>query len=50
VGVDPWPAEIFEQVIVKVRAVERRLGRTDLVQIGEIVVDKMREGLRWVHA
>ena len=28
---------------MQVDAVERRLGRTDLVQVGEVVVDEMRE-------
>ena len=40
----------LEEVIVQVRPIESRLGRTDLVQVSKVVVDKVREGLRWVHA
>jgi len=50
VGVDGGAAQVLEEVIVQVDPVERRLGRTNLLQVGEVVVDKMRERLRWVHA
>ena len=43
-------AEILQQVVVQVNAVETRLAGEDLIEIGEVIVDKMREGLRWVHA
>jgi hypothetical protein len=49
VGVNGRPAQILEKVIVKMDAIERCEGRTHLVEIREVVVDKMREGLRWVH-
>jgi len=49
VGVNRRPAQILEKVIVEMVPVERRQSRTDLVEIREVVVDKMREGLRWVH-
>ena len=32
---------------MKVGSVERRLCRTNLAQVGKVVVDKMRERLRW---
>jgi hypothetical protein len=43
-------AEILEEVVVKVNAIEARLAGENLIEIGEVIVDKMREGLRWVHA
>ena len=49
-GVDTRAAQVFQQVIVQVGPVQGRLGRKYLVQIGEVIVDKMRERLRWVHA
>ena len=49
-GVNTRAAQVFQQVIVEVGSVQGRLGRKDLVQVGEVVVDKMRERLRWVHA
>jgi hypothetical protein len=49
VRVNRSPAQVLEEVVVEMNAVERRLGWTYLVQIGEVVVDKMRKGLRWVH-
>ncbi len=50
VGVDTRAAQIFQQVIVQVGSVQGRQGRKHLVEIGEVVVDKMRKWLRWVHA
>jgi hypothetical protein len=49
-GVDRRTAQIFEQVVMEMDAVEAGLGRKHLVQIGEVVVDEMRKWLRWVHA
>ena len=37
------PAEVLEQVVVRVHAVERGVGRMRLVQIAEQVVDEMRK-------
>ena len=34
-------AVVLEQVIVKMNAVERGVGRTSLVQVAQIVVDEM---------
>jgi hypothetical protein len=50
VRVDAGPAQILEQVVMQVDAVQACLGRKDLVQIGEVIVDEMRKWLRWVHA
>jgi len=35
---------------VQVDAVEARLARQNLLQIGEVIVDEVRKRLRWVHA
>ena len=50
VGLDARPAQVFQQVVVQMAAVQGGLGRKGLVQVGEVIVDKMRERLRWVHA
>ena len=50
VRVDGGPAQVLEQVVVQVDAVQAGLARKDLVQIREVVVDEMRKWLRWVHA
>ncbi len=50
VRVDGGPAQVLEEVVVEVDAVQARLTGADLVQIGEVVVDEMRKWLRWVHA
>ena len=39
------PAEVLEQVVVRVNAVERRDGRMSLVQVAEVVVDEVRKRL-----
>jgi hypothetical protein len=44
---DTWPAQILEQVVVQVDAVEARLTRQNLLQIGEVIVDEVRKRLRW---
>ena len=49
-GVNARAAQVLQQVIVKMGPIQGRLGRKYLVQVGEVVVDKMRERLRWVHA
>jgi hypothetical protein len=36
-------AEIFEQIVVRVDTIERRVGRMRLVQVPKQIVDKMRE-------
>ena len=46
----PGTAEVLQQVVVQVNAIEARLAGEDLIEIGEVIVDKMREWLRWVHA
>ena len=40
---------VFREV-VQVNAIEARLAGEHLIEIGEVIVDKMGEGLRWVHA
>ena len=37
------PAEVLEQVVVRVHAVERRVRRMRLVEIPEQVVDEVRK-------
>jgi hypothetical protein len=50
VSLDGRPAQILEQVVVQMDAVETRLTRQNFLQIGEVVVDEVRKRLRWVHA
>ena len=42
--------EILQQVVVQVDTVHAGMAGKDLVQIAEVIVDKMGEWLRWVHA
>ncbi len=42
-ALDGLSAEVFEQVVVNVDAVERRLRRVCLVEVLEQVVDEMRK-------
>ena len=42
-------AEVLEQVIVRVHAVERGVGRMGFAQVAEQVVDEMREGFGCNH-
>ena len=49
VRVDGAPAEVLQQVIMKVHAIEGGVGGTDLVKIAEVVVDEMAEWFRGVH-
>ena len=44
------PAEILQQVVVQVNAVPAGLTRKDLMEIGQVIIDKMGKRLRWVHA
>ena len=44
------PAEILEQVVVKVNAVERRVGRMGLMQPREVLVDEVRQGFGGIHS
>lgn len=43
-------AQILEEVVVRVNAVEAGIARQGLVQIREVIVDEVRKWLRWVHA
>jgi hypothetical protein len=43
------PTEVLQQVIVLVNAVKGGLAGKHLMEIGEVVVDKMGEWLRWIH-
>ena len=42
--------EVLEQVVVKVNAVERRVGRVGLVEPREVLVDEMRQGFGGIHS
>jgi hypothetical protein len=44
------PAEVLQQVVVLMNAVEGGLARQSLVEVPEVVVDKMGKWLRLVHA
>ena len=48
-ALDRRPPEVFEQIVVRVHAVQRRAGGMGLVQVAEVVVDEMRKGLGWIH-
>ena len=43
-------AEILQQVVVQVDAVLARLAGKNLMEIGEVIIDKMGEWLRLMHA
>ena len=43
-------AQVLEQVVVKVNAVERRVGGMGLVQPREILVDEVRQGFGGIHS
>ena len=47
--VNPVATEIFQQVVMRMDAVERRVRGMDLVQISEQVVDEVRQRLRSDH-
>ena len=44
------PAQVLEQVVVKVNTVEGRVGRVGLVQPREVLVDEMRQGFGGIHS
>ena len=43
-GIDSGAAEILEEVVVQVHAVEGRVGRIDLVEIREVFIHEVRQG------
>ena len=43
-------AQILEQVVMQVDAVQAGLARQDLVEVRQVIVDEMGKWLRWVHA
>ncbi len=49
VRVDRRFAEVFEEVVVQMDAIHRRARRMRLVEIGQIIVDEVRERLGRVH-
>ena len=49
VGVDCLLAQILEQVIMRMDAVQAGIARQRLVQVREVIVNEMRKWLRWVH-
>ena len=49
VGVDGRPAQILEQVVMQMDAVQTGLAWVHLLQIGEIVVDEMMKWLGRTH-
>ena len=48
--VDGGAAQILEEIVMQVDAVQAGLAGEHLVEIGEVVVDEVRKRLRWVHA
>ena len=42
-GFDRLPAEILQQIVVRVHAVERRVGGMGLVEVAEQIVDEVRQ-------
>ena len=40
---EPAPAQVLEQVVVRVDAIECRRGRVDLVEVPQVVVDEMMQ-------
>ena len=42
-AVNRLAAEVLQQVVVQVDAVERRVGRMDLVEIRQVLVDEVRQ-------
>ena len=49
-GVDAGAAQVFEEIVMQVHAVQAGLAGEHLLEIGEVVVDEVRKWLRWVHA
>ena len=47
-SVDRLAAQILEQVVMRVNAVQAGIARQGLVQMREVVVDEVRKWLRWV--
>jgi hypothetical protein len=43
-GVNGLTAEVLQEVVVQMDAVEGRVGRMDLVEIGQVLVDEVRKG------
>ena len=50
VAVDPMTAEVLEEVVVSMNAVEIRVRRVGLIEVPEQVVDKMRQRFGRVHS
>ena len=48
-AVDPMPADVLEQIVVRVHAIQRGVRRMRLVQVTEQIVDEMRKGLGSNH-
>ena len=48
--IDAGAAQVLEQIVVEMYAVQASLAGIDLLKISEIVVDEMRKGFRWIHA
>jgi hypothetical protein len=47
--IDRGPAEVLEQVVMEVDAIQRRAARVGLVEIVQVVVDKVRKWFSGVH-
>ena len=47
---DGGPAQILEEIVMQVHAVQAGLAGEHLVKIGEVVVDEVWKWLRWIHA
>ena len=50
VRVDRGAAEVLEEVVVEVNTVQRGAGRVRLVQVVQVIVDKVRKGFGGVHS
>jgi hypothetical protein len=49
VRLDGRPAQIVEEVVMEMDAIQAGLTGEHLVQVREVVVDEVRKRLRWVH-
>ena len=50
VRVDRGSTQVLEQIVVDMYAVRARLAGQDFIKVGQVIVDKVRKWLRWVHS
>jgi hypothetical protein len=48
-ALDALAAQVFEEIVVRVHAVERRVRRVRLVEVPEQIIDKVRKRFRNGH-